>query len=101
MNRFKLPIVTIIFNNDVIGWIKHVQKDRYDQNYISTDFSHVDFATVARGFGVRGYTVTTLEEMRDALSRERNPNGPVVIDVISDQWETPVQGLSYPDWWNQ
>ena len=50
-------------------------------------------ATVVRGFGVRGYTVTTLEEMRDALGRERNPNSPVVIDVISDQWETPAQGF--------
>jgi acetolactate synthase-1/2/3 large subunit len=97
MNRFKLPIVTIVLNNDVFGWIKHVQKNRYNQNYISTDFCHVDFTTVAKGFGARGYTVTMLEEMRDVLARERNPNGPVVIDVISDQWETPVQGLSYPD----
>jgi acetolactate synthase-1/2/3 large subunit len=97
MNRFKLPIVTIILNNATLGWIKHVQKNHYDQNYISTDFSYVDFATVARGFGARGYTVTTLEEMRDALAKERNPNGPVVIDVITEQWETPVQGLSSPE----
>ena len=93
MNRFKLPIVTIIFNNDTLGWIKHVQQNYYDQNYVSTDFSHIDFATVATGFGARGYTATTLEEVRDALASERNPNGPAVIDVISDQWETPVQRL--------
>ncbi len=40
--HFKLPIVTIIFNNDALGWIMRVQKKRYDQNYVSTAFSHVD-----------------------------------------------------------
>lgn len=95
MARFKLPVVSVIFNNDTLGWIKHVQKDHYDENYVSTDYAHVDFATVARGFGARGYTVTALDELRDALSEEANPDGPAVIDVISDQWESPVQALSY------
>ncbi|MDC0067635.1 thiamine pyrophosphate-binding protein [Gammaproteobacteria bacterium] len=93
MNRFKLPIVTLIFNNDTLGWIKHVQQNRYDQNYVSTDFSHVDFATVAKGFGLRNYTATTLDEVREAFVQEARPDGPALIDVISDQWETPVQGL--------
>jgi acetolactate synthase-1/2/3 large subunit len=93
MNRFKLPIVTMIFNNDTLGWIKHVQQNYYDQNYVSTDFSHVDFATVAKGFGARSYTATNLDEVRAALEQETKPDGPAVIDIISDQWETPVQGL--------
>ena len=93
MNRFKLPIVTMVFNNDTLGWIKHVQQNYYDQNYVSTDFSHVDFATVAKGFGARGYTATSLDEVRTALEQETKPDGPAVIDIISDQWETPVQGL--------
>jgi acetolactate synthase-1/2/3 large subunit len=93
MNRFKLPVVTLIFNNDTLGWIKHVQQNHYDQNYVSTDFSHVDFATVAKGFGLRSYTATTLDEVRDAFAEEAKPDGPALIDVISDQWETPVQGL--------
>ncbi len=95
MARFKLPIVSVIFNNDTLGWIKHVQKDHYDKNYISTDYAHIDFATVARGFGARGYTVTTLDELREALIKESFPQGPAVIEVISDQWESPVQALRY------
>lgn len=95
MARFKMPIVSVILNNDTLGWIKHVQKNHYDQNYISTDFAHVDFATVAKGFGARSYTVTSLDELREALAMEANPEGPAVIDVISDQWESPVQSLFY------
>jgi len=90
MKRFELPVVTIVFNNDVLGWIKHVQKSFYKGQYISTDFSHVDFATVAKGFGARGYTVRTLDELNDCLKKENAPQGPAVIDVITDQWESPT-----------
>ena len=40
--HFKLPFVTIVFNNDALVWIMRVQKKCYDQNYVSTDYSHVD-----------------------------------------------------------
>ncbi|MCP4751853.1 MAG: thiamine pyrophosphate-binding protein [Proteobacteria bacterium] len=94
MARLNLPVVTILFNNDTLGWIKHVQKDYYQEQYISTDFSHVDFATVAKGFGVRSYTTRSLDELNSYLLREKLPDGPAVIEVISDQWETPVQSPS-------
>ncbi len=93
MNRLKLPVVTIVLNNNVLGWIKHAQKFNYQENYISTDFSQVDFATVAKGFGARGYRVHTLDELKDCLTREKNPLGPAVIDVQVDQWESPVLRL--------
>jgi acetolactate synthase I/II/III large subunit len=93
MTRFKLPILTIILNNDTLGWIKHVQRDHYDQNYISTDFSHIDFSVVAKGFGLRSYRVTDLAGLRECLDKEKNPQGPALIEVISDQWSSPVQSL--------
>jgi acetolactate synthase I/II/III large subunit len=93
MSRFKLPILTIILNNDTLGWIKHVQRDHYDQNYVSTDFSHIDFAVVAGGFGLRSYRVTDLAGLRECLDKEANPEGPALIEVISDQWSSPVQSL--------
>ena len=96
MQRAALPVVTFIFNNDTLGWIKHVQRDNYDANYVSTDFGHIDFAMVARGFGLRSYNVATLDELRAALEQERDATGPAVIDIISDQWETPVQRLEAP-----
>lgn len=90
MCRFNLPVLNIILNNDVLGWIKHVQRDFYQENYVSTDFCHVDFATVAKGFGVRNHTVRTPDELKQALELEKSPKGPSVIDVISDPWESPI-----------
>ena len=93
MNRMNLPVVTVLFNNDTLGWIKHNQRDFFQEKYISTDFAHVDFAMVAKGFGARSYTVNTIDELNEALAQEKSPQGPAVIEVISDQWETPVLSL--------
>lgn len=90
MVRLNLPIITLVLNNDTLGWIKHLQQKRFDEQYISCDFGHIDFKTVARGFGARSYTAATLEDLSRALEAERRPQGPAVIDLISDPWETPV-----------
>lgn len=92
MRRFNLPVIVIVLNNDVLGWIKHGQKGQFKGNYISCDFCHVDFATVAKGFGAKGYTVKTVKELKDALAKETAPKGPVVIDIMTDQWESPMVG---------
>jgi acetolactate synthase-1/2/3 large subunit len=94
MARLELPVVAVLFNNDALAWMKHVEKKRLDGRYISTDFRHVDFATVARGFGASGYTVRTSAELAAALAQERTPKGPAVIDVATDQWSTPVLRFS-------
>jgi len=93
MKRLDLPVVSIVLNNDVLGWIKHIQRDHYEQNYISTDFSHIDFNTIAKGFGIRGYTARTMAELEESLAQEASPRGPALIEVISDRWETPILAL--------
>ncbi|MCG2750360.1 MAG: thiamine pyrophosphate-binding protein [Desulfobacteraceae bacterium] len=97
MNRLKLPVVSLVLNNSVFGWIKHVQRSLYEGKYISTDFAKIDFAAVAKGFGARGYTVKNIEELEQALALEASPQGPAVIEIISDQWESPVISLPRPD----
>jgi len=87
MKRLGLPVVSIVFNNSSLGWIKHNQQDFFQENYISTDFTDIDFATVAKGFGARGYTVRTIDELKEALEQEKSPQGPAVIDIKTDQWE--------------
>lgn len=90
MVRLNLPIVTIVFNNDTLAWIKHIQNKRYDKRYISCDFNHVEFDTVARGFGVRSHRASSLDQVAELIQKEHTPQGPVLIDLISDPWETPV-----------
>jgi acetolactate synthase-1/2/3 large subunit len=55
------------------------------KRYASTDLGkHVDFCTVARGFGVEAIRVTRKEDLQEALNRAAAIPGPVVIDVEID-----------------
>ena len=71
MKRLDLPVVSIVLNNDTLGWIKHVQRDHYQGKYISTDFSHIDYRTVAKGFGARSYTARSIDELKEYMRRVR------------------------------
>ena len=93
MRRLQLPITAVILNNRTLGWIKHIQEFALD-DYVSVDFSDVDFSQVARGFGVPAWRVTTPEELEPALSAAASTSGPALIEVVTDQTETPVLSIS-------
>lgn len=93
MRRLQLPITAVILNNSTLGWIKHIQEFALD-DYVSVDFSDVDFSQVARGFGVPAWRVTTPEELEPALSAAASTSGPALVEVVTDQTETPVLSIS-------
>ena len=94
MARLRLPVITVLLNNSALAWIKHAEKARFGERYISTDFTRVDFAAVARGFGVPAWTARTAAELHAALDQARLAEGPALVDVITDQWETPLLRFS-------
>jgi acetolactate synthase-1/2/3 large subunit len=73
----------VVFNDGGLSLIAIKQQARQLQRH-GVDWPGVDFATVARGFGLRGYTATTLEQYRDALATALAGQGPSLIDVRVD-----------------
>ena len=53
---YHLPIITVIFNNQVLGMVRQWQTSFYGKRYSSTDpHRKTDFVKVAEGFGAKGY----------------------------------------------
>ena len=78
---YGLPIVTVIFNNQVLGMVRQWQSAFYGKRYSNTDpHRRTDFAKVAEGFGARGYRCTTPAEFRAALADALQQKGPSWID---------------------
>jgi acetolactate synthase-1/2/3 large subunit len=88
--HYKLKIVAIVLNNRALSWIKWNQRINWGGRFQSSDFPDVNFALVAEGFGVRGVRVSEPEELGTALERAFAHHGPTVIDIITDEWETPI-----------
>lgn len=78
---YHLPIITIIFNNQVLGMVRQWQTSFYEGRYSSTDpHRQTDFVKLAEGFGAKGYRATTPAEFREALADAMKQDGPSWID---------------------
>ena len=85
---YELPIITVIFNNQVLGMVRQWQTMFYGKRYSSTTLERkTDYVKLAEAFGAQGFRCTTPDELREALTRAMAHNGPTVIDCVIDRDE--------------
>lgn len=91
ISRLNLPITLVHFNNGCFGWIKELQHLYHDRRYFSVDFNPVDYAAIARGFGLRSWHVSDPAELQGALQSALDHGGPAFVDVVTEaaMTETP------------
>ena len=78
---YDLPIITVIFNNQVLGMVRQWQTTFYEKRYSDTDpHRKTDFVKLAEGFGVRGYRAATPAEFKAAFADAMKQKGPSWID---------------------
>jgi acetolactate synthase I/II/III large subunit len=94
ISRLNLPITLVHFNNGCFGWIKELQHLYHEQRYFSVDFNPVDYAGIARGFGLKSWHVSDPADLTRALSDALDYGGPAFVDVVTEAQMTetpPVQ----------
>ena len=85
---YKLPIITIIMNNRVLGNVRQWQTMFYGGRYSQTDpHRKTDYVKLADAFGAVGYRATNIAELREALRKAQQSEGPVLIDCQIDKDE--------------
>ena len=78
---YDLPIITVIFNNQVLGMVRQWQTTFYEKRYSDTDpHRKTDFVKLAEAFGAKGYRATTPAEFKAALADAMKQHGPSWID---------------------
>ncbi len=88
-----LPIITVIFDNRVLGMVRQWQTCFYGKRYSQTDPERqTDFVKVIEGFGGKGYHAHTLEEFKAAYKAAQQADGPVWIacDIQKDARVVPM-----------
>ena len=85
---YDLPIITVIFNNQVLGMVRQWQTTFYEKRYSDTDpHRKTDFVKLADGFGLKGYRCTNLPEFQKAFADALQQKGPTWIECIIDKDE--------------
>ena len=85
---YDLPIITVIFNNQVLGMVRQWQTTFYEKRYSDTDpHRKTDFVKLAEAFGAKGYRATTPAEFKVAFTDAMKQQGPSWIDCRIDKDE--------------
>lgn len=85
---YKVPVITVIMNNAVLGMVRQWQGVFYGQRYSSSEPERVtDYVKVAEAFGAKGYRCYTPAEFDAALEAAMSDGGPVWIECVVDREE--------------
>ena len=87
--QFKLPVTTIIFNDHRFTNVQRQQKEWFGGRIIASDLHNPDFVKLAESFGAFALRVANPTEMRTALEKAFEQDGPAIIEVAVDQFFPP------------
>jgi acetolactate synthase-1/2/3 large subunit len=79
--QFRIPVVSIVFNDNAYGNVRRMQQDLYGGRLIASDLTNPDFVRLAESFGAVALRATSPAELRVELRRALKEAGPVLIEV--------------------
>ena len=89
----ELPVITILFKNNVLGMVRQWQKLFFEKRYSATTLPDViDYVKLAEAFGLGGYKVNTLSDLAKSLSEAvASGRGNLIIcDIDSGEDVFPI-----------
>ena len=83
-----LPIVIILINNGVLGMVRQWQNLFFDKHYSQTVLERkTDFVKLAEAFGIKGYRISDVSQMKDVIDQAFKEKGPILVDCYIDKDE--------------
>ncbi len=104
----QVPVTVILFDNQGFQVIDNLQTNQGISSYANEwrrrnsegkllgDHLVVDYAKIAEGYGLKSFTVRTMDELHAAVKTARQETGPVLIDVKVTH-KSMTHG--YESWW--
>ena len=87
----KLPILSIVLNNNCLGMVRQWQHLFYEQRYSKTILSPFDFVAFARACGAEARRAVDRESFKQALNEAATRTGPFLIEVA-----IPMEDMVFP-----
>jgi acetolactate synthase-1/2/3 large subunit len=85
-----LAITAVVLNNRSLAWIRWYRRIAFGRGHEDEDFAEVDFAAVARAYRLEAARVEEPGELGRALEAALRAEGPALLDVRTEVWETPI-----------
>jgi pyruvate dehydrogenase (quinone) len=88
--QHKLPVKVVVYNNSSLGLItleaEGMGMPAWKQ---AIDFTNPDYVTLARAYGAVGFKAERPSELRDAIGKALDADGPAIVDCVVAADELP------------
>jgi len=87
--HYNVPIIEVVFNNNVLGMVRQWQTLFYGKRYSQTLLSQdIDYVKLAESMNIKAFRVTKKEEVDEVIKKALKAKGPVFIEVVIDKNES-------------
>jgi len=93
--HYDIPVITILFNNGVLGMVRQWQNLIYDKRFSQTTLGFgPDFVKLAEAYGLKGKRVSNMKDLEDTLKEALEWGHGYVIDCVidTDEMVRPMVG---------
>jgi acetolactate synthase-1/2/3 large subunit len=83
-SQYRIPVVTVVLNNSVLGWVKDGQRRRGNR-FIASELGRNDYARIAQAMGCVGVRVESIKDLVGELDRVKDAKDPLLLDVVTTE----------------
>ena len=82
--QYRIPVVTVVLNNSVLGWVKDGQRRRGNR-FIASALGQSDYAKIARAMGCASARIESIADLVAELGRLKGATEPILLDVVTTE----------------
>ena len=90
LRKYDLNVKVIVIKNNTLGQIKWEQMVFLGNPEYVCELQPIDFATVAKGFGIQSYVIDDPQKCGETLRAALARPGPALIEAVVDPHEPPM-----------
>ena len=85
-SKYNIPIIELIFNNNVLGMVRQWQRLFYSKRFSHTTLDRpTDYVKLADAFGIKAYVIEKKSQVKTVLEKAIKSKSPVLIDCRIDK----------------
>lgn len=90
--EYGLPIIYFIINNAMLGFVEHGHEFLFHRVVEGFKQERINIADMMKSCGIQSMQLTSIDDMEKIKEFIANPNGPMVIELITDGSEKAPNG---------
>ncbi|MGB8455074.1 MAG: thiamine pyrophosphate-binding protein [Anaerocolumna sp.] len=90
--EYNLPIIFIIINNAMLGFVEHGHQFLFGRAVPGFKQQRINISEMMSTWGINSIQIRSMNDMGNIYDLVKNPDGPVVIELITDGNEPAPNG---------